>query len=466
MSAHPEVLIVGRPNVGKSTLFNRFVGKSVALVDDRPGSTRDLREAEVTWLGHTFHAIDSGGWIPGEVDNIASQIAKALEEKVETAALLLWITDGGEGITAADEILGRHLRKFNVPIILAVNKADRYDKFEHYAADFQKLGFDVCLPISASHGIGIDDLLDAMIAKLETSPGGVVPDAKEGVRPIRLALLGKPNVGKSSLVNALLGQKRLLVDATPGTTHDAIAIGMEYEGHPITLIDTAGLRSNKKQDSRIEELSIQQTLNALQTCQGVLFLVDGETGITHQDVTIGKMIEEAFRPVVILINKWDIHPKAMEQSWAEKITKRHLRALSYAPVVIISAKTGLNLERIFPTILDVWQESNRVISTGQLNNVLHAAMSKQAPAAKKGYSLKMLYGYQRKGHPPAIEIVANHPESTRLSYVRYLEEEIRQAFDMKKTPLQVVMKLKKSAHPVNKKKSFKPSHSGTRKVKR
>ncbi len=455
MISLPLVLIVGRPNVGKSTLFNRLIGKSIALVDDRPGSTRDLREGTVTWNGRSFQVLDSGGWVPGENDPIAGQIARNLDEKARHASILLWLSDAKDGVTAADEILGRHLRRFGVPIVLAANKSDRYERFEQYAADFARLGVDPTVPISASHGIGIDDLLDHLLPLLPNRVEGNDPSAPadpDPSAPLRVTLLGKPNVGKSTLANSLLGEKRLLVDGTPGTTHDAVEIPFEREGHRWILVDTAGLRSPKKLDSRIEHLSVHQTLQALQTCQVALFLVDGEKGITQQDVAIGRTIEESFRPVVILINKWDAHPKGMEQSWAEKITKRHLKSLYHAPVIFISSLSGYNLPAILPEARSVYEESLSKIPTGKLNDVLHQAVSKQPPTAKKGHFLKVLYGYQRKGHPPAVEIIANHPESTRTSYVRYLEDEIRNAFDMKRTPLQVVMKLKKQAHKKNPKK--------------
>jgi GTP-binding protein len=267
-------------------------------------------------------------------------------------------------------------------------------------------------------------------------------NGEETNRPMRLAILGKPNVGKSSLVNALLGEKRLMVDDLPGTTHDAIPVIIETPDSALTVVDTAGIRLSKHRDSRIERLSVDQALFELQTCQVAVLLVDGEKGITHQDVTISRIIHEAFRPVVILINKWDIHPKGAEQARAEQITRRELRLLAYAPILFISAKTGQGLENVLPTASAVFQESCMEISTSKVNQVLQDAISKQSPPYRKGNQVKVLYGYQRKGHPPAIEIFVRHAESTAPSYMRFLEEELRANLGLERCPLHIALKEK------------------------
>ncbi len=458
-SALPEVLIVGRPNVGKSTLFNRLAGKSLALVDNQPGSTRDLKSFEAEWNGTVFIVTDSGGWVPGEKESIALKIGEMLEKKILQTTALVLVVDGQEGVTPADEILTRAIRKYGLPTWVAVNKADQPDKGREVAADFGKLGFENFIPISAMHGIGLDDLLDSLVAGLQKVPPKNLPEEEEK-RPLRLAVLGKPNVGKSSLVNAILGEKRMIVDDLPGTTHDAVPVIIETGDNPLVMVDTAGIRAQQKQDSRIEHLSVEQALYELQTCQVVLMVVDGEKGITHQDVTISRIIGEAFRPVVVVINKWDIHPHGAEQARAERITRRELRQIHYAPVLFASAKTGLNLERILPMVHAVYEESCRQAPTRKVNLALQEAVSKQSPPFRGGHQIKILYGYQRVGHPPAFEVFVNQADSATPAYMRYLEAELRKALDLGSTPMQIVMKEKADKHGFKKqsyKRNFDPN---------
>ncbi|HVM31868.1 MAG TPA: ribosome biogenesis GTPase Der [bacterium] len=437
---YPQVLIVGRPNVGKSTFFNRLTGKSLALVDNQPGSTRDLKNYDIEWDGSFFTAFDSGGWVPGETESIGVKIGAMLEKKVKQVQALLFLVDAQEGVTPADELVARSLRKYGLPTLLVVNKADQFERRHEFLADFQKLGFDKIFPISAVHGLGIDDLLDEVIRVLSHEKGAEEAPEK---KPMRIAVLGKPNVGKSSLVNALLGQNRLIVDDFPGTTHDAIPVIIETEGDPLVMVDTAGIKSAKQQDSRIEKMSAEQSLYELQTCQVVLLLLDGEKGITHQDVTVGRLIDEAFRPVIVLVNKWDIHPKGAEQANAERIIRRQLRHLYFAPIRFISAKTGKGLEGLMDQVKEVFEESCREIPTRKVNDVLQEAVSRHAPPFKYGHQVKILYGYQRQGHPPAFEVFANHPESVTPSYLRYLEQELRKGLGLESTPLHIVMREKK-----------------------
>jgi GTPase len=453
-SSLPEVLIVGRPNVGKSTLFNRLAGKALALVDNRPGSTRDLKSFEIEWNGTPFTVTDSGGWVPGEKESIAMKVGEFLERRIQRVSALLLVVDSIEGVTPADEVIARSLHKYGIPTWLLVNKADQHERQQEAISDFMQLGFDKVFPISAMHGIGLDGFLDSLVSALKEMKVKPIEQAAEEKRPLRLAILGKPNVGKSSLVNAILGEKRQIVDELPGTTHDAIPVIIETEVDPLILVDTAGIRATKQQDSRIETLSVEQALYELQTCQVALLMLDGEKGITHQDVTIGRIIHEAFRPVVIVVNKWDIHPKAAEQANADKIIKRQLRNLNFAPVIFISAKTGLNLDRVLPAAYAVYEESCRQIPTRQVNMALQAAVGKQSPPFRKGGQIKILYGYQRVGHPPAFEIFANRAECAAPSYVRFLEAELRKSFEMESTPLQLVLKTKADKHEVRQK-SFK-----------
>ncbi len=441
-----EVLIIGRPNVGKSTLFNRLVGKNLALVDSQPGSTRDFKSHEVEWQGVTFLLTDSGGWVPGDKESIANKVGQMLDEKIKKVPVLVMVVDAMEGLTVSDQTVIRYLRTKNVQPWLIVNKVDEYDKSDEMVSDFTKVGFKHVFPISALHGIGIDDFLDELILSI---PMDEKPKewAEGPPRLMRLAVLGKPNVGKSSLVNALLGEKRLIVDDMPGTTHDAIPVIIETADSALTMVDTAGIRLSKQQDSRIEKMSVEQALFELQTCQVAVMLVDGEKGITHQDVTISRIIDEAFRPTVILINKWDIHPPAAEQARAERITKRELRLLYFAPVLFISAKTGMGLEKVLPLAKSVFEESCQEIPTSRVNQALQDALSKQGPPYRKGNQVKILYGYQRKGHPPAIEIFARHADSMAPAYMRFLEDELRKSLGFERSPLHLVLKEKVEENP-------------------
>jgi GTPase len=434
----PEVLIVGRPNVGKSTLFNRLSGKALALVDNQPGSTRDLKSAEVEWNGARFLLTDSGGWVPGEKETISQKVGTMLSDRLERAAAVVFVVDGLQGVTPGDELVAKTLRKRGLPAWLLVNKVDQFVKQDESSADFHALGFEKVYAASAMHGIGMDDFLDSLVAAL--GPGPTPGSEEEPRKLLRIAILGKPNVGKSSLVNAILGTRRQIVDDLPGTTHDAVPVLIETEGDPFWMVDTAGIRASTRQDTRIETLSVQQALYELQTCQVVLLVVDGEKGITHQDVTLSKIVSEAFRPVVIVINKWDIHPKGAEQARAERITKRQMRLLSFAPVVFISAKTGLNLERVLPAAFGVYEESLKQVPTRAINQALQEAVVKQSPPFKNGHAIKILYGYQRTGHPPAIEIFANQTPSAAPSYLRYLEGELRRSLGLESTPLHLVLR--------------------------
>ncbi len=440
MPTLPEVLIVGRPNVGKSTLFNRLAGKSLALVDSQAGSTRDLKSFDLLWNGVNFTVTDSGGWVPGEKETIALKVGEQLETRLKKVSALLFIVDAQEGVTAADNLIARNLRKYGIPTWLLVNKADSHGKQEEASSEFHTLGFENCFPISSTHGIGINDVLDSLIPEIGKASSKPMGDKAVEKRPLRLAILGKPNVGKSSLVNALSGQKTQIVDDMPGTTHDAIPIIIETEDEPLIVVDTAGIRAAQKQDTKIEKMSVEQALYELQTCQVALLLIDGEKGVTHQDVNIGKIIFDAFRPVVVVINKWDIHHKGAEQAHAERVIKRQLRHLNFAPVVFTSAKTGMNMDRVLPAAYAVYDESCRQIPTRQINNALQSAVSKQSPPYKNGGQIKILYGYQRVGHPPAIEIFANRAECATPSYLRFLEAELRKELEMETTPLQLVLK--------------------------
>jgi ribosome-associated GTPase EngA len=299
--------------------------------------------------------------------------------------------------------LVRHIREKGRPVVLAVNKADREEDREAFLGDFHTLGCEWSVAFSASHGIGLDDLLDLLVAHTPEKTS-VVEDSK---KPFKIAVLGKPNVGKSSILNALLGRHQLGVDDTPGTTHDAIPVVLEAGERDLVMVDTAGIRAHKQVDSRVERLSIDQALYELQTCQVVLLVLDGEKGIAHQDVSLSKVLREAFRPVVVVVNKWDIHPKGAERAWAEKHVHQQLRHLDYAPVLFVSAKNKMGIEKIVPAARALYEESCRHIPTAQFNKALQEAVNRQAPPFARA-TASSPFRLSKAGHPPAFEVYANH----------------------------------------------------------
>jgi GTP-binding protein len=441
----PIVAIVGRPNVGKSTLFNRLVGSRLAVVDDTPGTTRDRLMAEGEWQGRAFDVVDTGGIDPdffrrgaplsvGSADYIP-QIRAQAEMAMRDADLVLFLVDAENGVTPADREVADILRRnqprngASTPIFLTVNKSDNRSRREQ-AAEFYELGMGDPFAVSALHGTGVGDLLDAMTAAFPSEP-----EAEEESR-ICIAIVGKPNVGKSSLLNRLLGEERVIVSPIPGTTRDAVDTQLEYQGIALTLIDTAGIRRRGKIEPGVEKFSVLRSLRAIERADVALLVLDATQGVALQDAHIAGFILETNRSAVVVANKWDAVEKDehSQEAFAE-IVRRELNFMDYVPLVFVSARTGRNVEAILPTALRVQEERLVRIPTGELNRILRDAEEKHAPPTRGGRKLRLYYGTQVKADPPTFLFHVNDPALVHFSYRRFLENQIREQYGFTGTPL-------------------------------
>ncbi len=452
----PIVALVGRPNVGKSTLFNRIVGRRLAVVHDRPGTTRDRLHALAEWSGIPFTLVDTGGIEilpqtvatgrrPGPERVLAQDSAPFIplmraqaEQAIHEADAIILVTDAISGLTAGDEEVADILRRARCPVFLAANKADN-DRLRQDALEFYQLGLGTVYPVSALHGTGVADLLDDLVEALP-SPESAEPEAERDTG-VKLTIVGRPNVGKSSLLNRLLGQERAIVSPIPGTTRDAIDTYLEWEGIPITLIDTAGIRRRGKIGPGVERYSVLRALRAIQRADVALLMIDGVEGVTAQDTHVAGFILEEWASVVVLINKWD----AVEResiSVAEYTTwVRHtLRFLDYVPVLYISALTGERVHKVVPTALDVHAARFMRIPTGELNRLVRDALARHAPPSKRGKRLKIYYASQPRVDPPTFVFHVNDTRLVHFSYERYLENQIRAAYDFPGTPLRLIFR--------------------------
>jgi len=427
----PTVAIIGRPNVGKSTLFNKLVGERIAIVEDTPGVTRDRIIADVEWLNHHFTLIDTGGIEPFSDDDILKQMRIQAEVAIEMADLVLLLTDGKEGITAADQEVISMLRKHHKTVLLVVNKLDT-KKQEEAVYEFYNLGIGDPIPISAEQGLGIGDLLDRVLENIQK----FYNEEEEEDQSIRVAVIGKPNTGKSTLINKMIGEDRLIVSDVAGTTRDAVDTNITVEGQDYTFIDTAGLRKKKKILDDIEHYSIIRAIAAIERANVCLFMIDGQEGITEQDKKIAGIAHNRSIPSIIVMNKWDAlekDDKTMKKM--EGKIRNELEFLKYAPILFISAKTGQRTHLIYKTIQFVLDQSAKRITTGKLNEALADwAMVKQPPS-KNGRRLKLLYLSQPAINPPTFVLFVNDTKLLHFSYKRYLENKIRETFDFDGTPV-------------------------------
>ena len=431
----PLVAIVGRPNVGKSTLFNRLVGKRIAIIEDTPGVTRDRIYGDADWLTHTFTVIDTGGIEPDSNDIILSQMRRQAELAIETSHVIIFVVDGREGLTAADEEVADMLRKSKKPVVLAVNKVDHV-KYEDTAYDFYSLGIGELVTISAGQGLGIGDLLDEVVKYF---PAIEQDEEKES---ISIAVVGKPNVGKSSLVNALLGQERTIVSNIPGTTRDAIDTPFRYSEKDYVLIDTAGIRRKRAVgDENVERYSVIRSLAAIRRCDVALIVVDAEQGLSEQDVRIAGYVHEEGKASVLIVNKWDVIEK--DTHTVEKFKKDMLTDLafmSYVPMLFISAKTGQRVNRVMEQANAVLSQASTRISTGILNDVIGEAVTMSEPPFVKGRRLRIFYSTQASVKPPTFVIFVNDAELMHFSYRRYLENYIRKSFKLDSVPIRLIIR--------------------------
>ena len=434
----PLVAIVGRPNVGKSTLFNRIVGKRISIVNDEPGVTRDRIFAHAEWLDNNFTLIDTGGLDFDKDDEISVNIVKQAKLAIEMADVTLFVVDGMAGLTSQDRDVVDVLRKSNKKIILVVNKIDNYDESIMY--DYFELGLGTPFLVSSIHGKGLGDLLDEVVACFDKEQL-----SKEADDTIKIAIVGKPNAGKSSLVNKIIGEDRVIVSNIAGTTRDSVDIPFKYNKKKYSLIDTAGMRRKKKiEDNTVERYSIIRSLDSIRNADVVVLVVDVTEELSDQDLKIAGFIDEQNKPSVIVFNKWDLIEK--ETNTMKRFEERvatELAFMSYYKSVYLSALTGKRTEKLMPAIEQVYENAHKKISAGALNDVLQDAYAINAPAYKKNKRLRIFYATQTGICPPTISLFVNDTTLMENSYLRYLENNIRKAFDFTGTPIRITMKCKK-----------------------
>ncbi|MDN5345309.1 MAG: GTPase [Clostridia bacterium] len=434
----PVVAIVGRPNVGKSTLFNRITGTRVAIVEDTPGVTRDRLYREAEWCGRQFTLVDTGGIAAWTDDPLVARVKEQAGQALREADVILFVVDARAGLTADDEEVASLLRRSGRPVILVANKVEDFsDPSLHH--EFFRLGLGEPFPISAIHGLNVGDLLDRVVEHLPEAA-----DA-EDKSALKVAVVGRPNVGKSSLVNRLLGEERVIVSDLPGTTRDAIDTFFRRGEKEYVLIDTAGMRRKSRVDAPTERYSVIRALKAVERADVVLVVLDGTEGVTEQDKKIAGYGHEQGKASIIVVNKWDLVPRD-EKTMAryEETIRQELSFMAYAPVLFLSALTGHRIRRLLPVLDAVGAAASRRVATGVLNSVVREAVVLTPPPAVKGQAVKILYATQVKVKPPTFVFFCNRPEGVHFSYQRYLENQLRQAFGFEGTPLRLLFRYRKA----------------------
>ena len=434
----PTVAIVGRPNVGKSTFFNYIVGKRISIVQDEPGVTRDRVYADATWKGKTFTLIDTGGIEPESEDIIVSQMRDQANIAIDIADVIIFLTDIKQGVTAADKEISLMLKKSKKPVVLVCNKADNYGKTSDDIYEFYNLGLGDPYPVSSVNAIGIGDVLDAIYEEFPET------EKEDDEETIKVAIIGKPNVGKSSLVNKILGENRVIVSDIAGTTRDAIDSNFENEFGKYVFIDTAGIRRKSKVDEQIEKYSVMRSLLAVERADVCLLMIDANEGVTEQDRKIAGEAHEAGKATIIVINKWDTYEK--DEHTIEQYKKQvynDLAYLSYAPIIFISAKTGQRVNKLFEMINMVANQNAMRISTAVLNQVLNEAIAIVQPPTDKGKRLRIYYMTQASTKPPTFVVFVNDKKLFHFSYERYLVNQIRKEFTLTGTPVRMIVRERK-----------------------
>jgi GTPase len=451
--AKPVIALVGRPNVGKSTLFNRLTGERLAIVDEVPGTTRDRLLAEADWGGYYFFVMDTGGIDPtrgkgqaplsiGSKEFIKDIRAHA-ELAMEESDVILFIVDGQTGLTPADEEIAEILRrkqrkidgKFVPPVILVVNKAESA-KIRQLTSEFYELGMGEPFAISAMHGTGTGDLLDAVISYIEE-----IGEDTEEDQSVKIAIVGKPNVGKSSLLNKIIGEERAIVSDIPGTTRDAVDTRLEFGGFPVTLIDTAGIRRRGKVVPGVEKYSVIRSMNAIERADVAILVIDASTNITAQDTHIAGYIKDAWKSAIVVVNKWDLIEKDTYtiNEYTAKI-RHELNFMDYVPMIFISALTGKRADRVLPLALQVQEERLVRLSTSQINRIIQRAQDLHPAPSKSGRPLRIYYGTQVRSDPPTFMLYVNNPELAHFTYLRFLENQFRKDYPFLGTPIRLVLK--------------------------
>ena len=439
MASLPVVAIVGRPNVGKSTLFNRLVGGRKAIVHDEPGVTRDRLYATTQWKGRAFILGDTGGFEPGAKRGLSALVVAQIRRAVQEAALILFVVDAREGVSPLDLEIARLLRRdVRARIFVVPNKVDQPAQ-EGLASEFFRLGFADVFPVSAEHGLGVAELADLIV---EALPSAV---AEPETAAIRVAVVGRPNVGKSSLVNRILGQDRVIVSEQPGTTRDAIDTPFTYKETNYILIDTAGLRSRSKIRESLERFSVLRALRAIERCDVALILLDGPEGVTEQDAKIVAWVQEAGCGAILVVNKWDLMPGGSDPKQQFMLQIRdQLRHLDYAPVAFVSALTGLRVLTLFSLLNTVAQARSHRVPTPEINTLIGEAVRKHPPPSHGRRPIRFHYATQAAGPPPTFVLLVSDPRSVSVSYRRFLVNQIREAYEFVGTPIRLVLKRKRA----------------------
>lgn len=434
--AKPLVAIVGRPNVGKSTFFNKMAGRRISIVENKPGVTRDRIYADAEWCGKKFTMVDTGGIEVKSDDEMWKHIRRQAELAVELADVVLFFTDGKQGITADDDEVAKYLRKTGKPVVLAVNKVDTRDHSVIY--EFYALGLGEPIPVSAEQSLNLGDLLDAIVEKFPKTEG-----EEESGAALKIAVVGKPNAGKSSLVNKILGFDRVIVSDVAGTTRDAVDTAFSYNEKNYILVDTAGIRRKNKVDEDVEYYSVVRAIAAIRKADIVLIVVDSSEKMTEQDVRICGLVHEAGKPSVIVMNKWDaVEKETGTMNVFQKKLKEDLKFMDYFRPVFISAKTGQRVPEVLKAAEASYENSARRITTGTLNEVIQEAVAVNEPPSYKGRRLKVLYATQVASNPPSFVLFVNDSELVHFSYKRYLENSLRKAFDFTGTPVRIIIRNK------------------------
>jgi GTP-binding protein len=429
----PIVAIVGRPNAGKSTLLNRVVGKPLAIIEDMPGTTRDRNLADVTWQGVNFTMIDTGGLEIEPDTTIAQGIKAQIETAIGDADVILDMVDVKDGLTRSDFEIADMLRRASKPVLLVVNKADN-ERLEMEALEFYELGLGEPLVISSHHGRNVAELMDRIVTLLPPPP-----PAEPATEAIKVAIVGRPNVGKSMLLNALVGNKRAIVDDKPGTTRDAVDTPFDFNGHNVLLIDTAGIRRRGRVKVGVERYSVIRTLRAIDRADIVLLILDATEVATTQDTHIAGYIEQAAKGIIIIANKWDLIENKDIAGW-NRVIKSKFKFASYAPILYTSAKSGQGVEKIMPQVSQVYQERLKRLSTAKVNSVVQQAVASHNRPRIKNKQLKVFYATQAEVNPPTFVFFTNDTRLIHFSYRRYLENKLRESFGFAGTPLRMVFK--------------------------
>jgi GTP-binding protein len=429
----PIVAIVGRPNAGKSTLLNRVVRKPLAIIEDRPGTTRDRNTADVTWQDTDFTLVDTGGLEIAPRSTISRGVKAQIETAIGDADVIIDIVDVTDGVTPADLEIADMLRRVSKPIVLVANKADN-DKLETGALEFYELGLGEPIAISAHHGRGVADLLDKVISLLPSRP-----EAEAMTDAVKVAIVGRPNAGKSMLLNSLVGNMRAIVDDMPGTTRDAVDTLFDFNGQNVLLIDTAGIRRRGKVQAGVERYSVIRSLRAIDRADIALMVLDATELVTSQDTHIAGYIQQAVKGIIIIVNKWDLIENKDIAGW-NRLIKSQFKFASYAPIIYTSAKTGQGVDRIMPQVSRIYQERLKRLSTATVNGVIQEAVATHNRPRSRNKQLKIFYATQAEVNPPTFVFFTNDAKLVHFSYRRYLENKLRQTFGFNGTPLRMVFK--------------------------